>query len=114
MSRIVVLHFAVGEEPEVAIVNDDLETWQALVGGYLEQLPLTTRLRLIYNEDGRALGLPRNRVTPRWGVIRGPFFLTAIEDRYGWPVSLTARETRQLRRLAGAWPLATTELEVRP
>lgn len=39
-------------------INNDLESLQHMVGGYIEMLTLCSDLVVICNEDGRLMGLP--------------------------------------------------------
>lgn len=41
--------------------DNDIEQVQALVGGYVERVRLTTDAALLVNEDGKMTGLPVNR-----------------------------------------------------
>jgi hypothetical protein len=74
--------------PTFREIDDDLSSLQALVGGYIEAVPLDgylkavqTGLTLICNEDGKQMNLPANRQVPG-DVIAGTFFIirTAGED----------------------------------
>ena len=50
----------VGENTKIADVENDLQSLQNLVGGYIEALPLTKDVLLICNEEGKLKGLPVN------------------------------------------------------
>jgi hypothetical protein len=109
MNGLVVLFFPVGGEPEAKTIGADLASWQALVGGYLQELPLNEAgHRLLCNEEGLLRKLPPNREVPRWSTIRGPFFITRFNAGGLRPVSLTTAEAEHLTRLARNWPLVAT------
>ena len=48
-------------KPYVAIIDNDLETLQGMVGGYIECVDLSDSAVLICNEEGKLLNLPANR-----------------------------------------------------
>lgn len=50
----------VGENTKIADIENDLQSLQNLVGGYIEALPLTKDVLLICNEEGKLKGLPVN------------------------------------------------------
>ena len=49
-----------GEAPKTAFVKNTLESFQAVVGGYIETVTLCEDAVIICNEEGRLLGLPYN------------------------------------------------------
>lgn len=46
--------------PEFIEIPDELEAYQAEVGGYIEPFRVTSDLVILCNEEGKLLGLPRN------------------------------------------------------
>ena len=65
-------------------VENDLEAMQALVGGYIEVMPLSGGVVLVCNEEGKIDGSKPNReLKMRDGTlldtIRGTFFLCRTE-----------------------------------
>lgn len=50
----------VGENTKIADIENDLQSLQNLVEGYIEALPLTKDVLLICNEEGKLKGLPVN------------------------------------------------------
>lgn len=50
----------VGEPPRVEEVENELATFQSLVGGYIEVLSMGDGVGLIVNEEGKLIGLPVN------------------------------------------------------
>lgn len=49
-----------GHEPEWMFLDNDLENYQDLLGGYIEVVPWDDRYLMIVNEEGKLQGLPRN------------------------------------------------------
>lgn len=50
----------IGENTKITDIENDLQSLQNLVGGYIEALPLTKDVLLICNEEGKLKGLPVN------------------------------------------------------
>lgn len=50
------------EEPSAKTIEQDLDTLQGLVGGYVQTIPFGTQATALINEDGKAEGLPRNQL----------------------------------------------------
>lgn len=67
--------------PRMVTLNDDLESMQEAVGGWIEEyMPFPDEVALICNEEGKMNGMPLNRAI--YGedgrlldVIAGPFFI---------------------------------------
>lgn len=67
--------------PRMVTLNDNLESMQEAVGGWIEEyMPFTDEVALICNEEGKMNGMPLNRAI--YGedgrlldVIAGPFFI---------------------------------------
>lgn len=49
-----------GLPPHFATVRNELPYLQAVVGGYIEMVKVTTDCVIICNEEGRLMNLPRN------------------------------------------------------
>lgn len=49
---------------EVSVTDGKIETYQSIVGGYVERIPSLPTISLLVNEDGKRLGLPRNPFFP--------------------------------------------------
>jgi len=75
-----------GKAPEVRIIPPTLKAWQAIVGGFVEELFVGGRFSLFCNEDGISLQLPLNRVVDGIPVL-GPFFV-AKDGRRGEIIGL--------------------------
>lgn len=50
----------VGREPEVVEIEDRLEVYQEIVGGYIEVFPLWDNILCICNEEGKLNGMLPN------------------------------------------------------
>lgn len=65
------------EEPAyIKEIENDLQTMQQVVGGYIEVTRLTQGINIVCNEDGIMKNLPINKHLP-WLV--GPVFLISSE-----------------------------------
>lgn len=71
-----VLYYPVGKNPEILEVDNDLDSLQVLVEGYIEQIPLIKekKIFLYCNEEGNIRNLPLNRFVNGIG-IKGNFFI---------------------------------------
>lgn len=88
---ITVLVFPVGAPPEVRDIDPGLESMQAVVGGYIQLVPLCGGpLEVCCNEEGKLDELPYNR---HFGddILCGQFFVTKT-GRSGNAQSLTAAD----------------------
>lgn len=45
---------------KVLTVEDTFETWNEIVGGYIETFPLTDDILILLNEEGKLMGLEPN------------------------------------------------------
>lgn len=71
-----------GREPEVREIENTLEAWQAIVGGYVEAAPLGRKLTLFVHRDGIDLALAYNRRIGEHDVV-GPAFIASSNSRTG-------------------------------
>lgn len=55
---------------ESRTIDQDLETLQSLVGGYIEAVNFGPGVVALLNEDGKMLGLPTNNRATRWAIAR--------------------------------------------
>lgn len=79
--KIRVVLYRVGKPPAVEEIDNQLPALQALVGGYIEVVWLRPGLALVCNEEGKLLGLRRNRYVPQIAdYIAGDFFFAATKD----------------------------------
>lgn len=71
------------EWAEIIEIEDELETYQALVGGYIECVKLwnlpESKYALICNEEGKMMGLPVNFINNN-DIIVGPVVITALKN----------------------------------
>lgn len=65
--RIVVLK--PNAKPEIQLVNDELENFQAIVGGYIQYVPMPNRddIDIWCNEEGKLMGLKPNLALSEYG-----------------------------------------------
>lgn len=86
MAKIKVIIKKHGRDAYVASINDDLQTLQQHVGGYIEciELPLDNikRVNVICNDEGKIRKLPANFVIPQyWDIITGDAIIAADDGR---------------------------------
>lgn len=99
----------------VAEISDQLETMQAIVGGYIEAVtPFTDPAAIICNEEGKLQGLPYNRpLVDRNGlpydILCGTFFIAGVEGENF--VSLTDDQIRVYKDLYDNMMVLTAEKE---
>ena len=73
-----------GKAPYETQIGSDLQSMQAVVGGYLEAVyPFEQPVALVCNEDGKRDGLPLNRALRDsdgdiYDIIAGNFFLAGL------------------------------------
>lgn len=74
LSKIKVLVVEPQAKPFVAIIDNDLESLQTMVGGNIELVSLSNTAEIICNEEGKLMNLPANR---RLGndIITGRFII---------------------------------------
>lgn len=72
--------FRPNEEVTFEDLQNDLESMQKLVGGYIENLRISQDLHLVCNEEGKLQGLPPNRTVASslglFNTVTGTFFVT--------------------------------------
>lgn len=78
LSKIKVLVVEPQSKPYIAIINNDLESLQAMVGGSIELVSLSDTTDMICNEEGKLMNLPANR---RFGndIIAGRFIIVGSD-----------------------------------
>ena len=74
-----------GKKPEVANIEDTLESLRSIVGGPIEAIyPFDDPVALICNEEGKLIGLKLNRSIEDYDIIAGTFMVTGLsEDNFG-------------------------------
>lgn len=70
----------VGKSPRVEEIENDLETLQSLVGGYIEVVGMEENILLICNEEGKINGLPPNFSTG-YDMIAGTAVFVAYDGK---------------------------------
>lgn len=86
---------------EVRDIPNTLEAMQAIVGGYIEELPRWGDIAgcvVVVNEEGRPQGLQPNREWPAGSELLGTFLVTKHGDNADY-VSLTEAEAAEVVRL---------------
>lgn len=88
------------EEPKVEQIEDDLEVMQHIVGGLIQELPISEDAAIICNEEGKLYGLPMNRPVfdqdgRLFDVIVGTFFVAGISDMSESFLSLSDEQIRR-------------------
>lgn len=78
LSKIKVLVVEPQAKPYIAIIDNDLESLQAMVGGSIELVALSDSADLICNEEGKLLNLPANRRVGH-DVIAGRFVIVGSD-----------------------------------
>ena len=90
--------------PTIAEYEDRLETWQQLVGGYIELFyPFEDDVAILCNDEGKIDGLPLNRAIKDAGgeildIIAGTFAVVGLDDEDGFR-SLTDDELKKYAEL---------------
>ena len=80
------------KEPEVIQVEEELETYQKLVGGYIEELGISPTAHIFVNEEGKILGLEPNRLY-RGEMLVGTILIVGTDGSD--IVSLTPAQIKQ-------------------
>ena len=95
------------QAPTIAEYEDTLETWQQLVGGFIELCyPFEDDVAILCNEEGKISGLPLNRAV-RDGdgeiadIIAGVFAVIGLDNEGGFR-SLTDEELEKYTKLYAA------------
>lgn len=96
-----IMYYDVENGSSVMEIDGELETMQKLVGGYIEVVNLSDYVVLIYNEEGRMLGLPINKYIQNfvWFTIVGNCFICRVNG--GEFDSLTDDDIKDIKILEG-------------
>ena len=87
--KIRVLVIEPGKNPEEREIPNTLKALQKIVGGYIETVALhrsvkdgeLERIDIVCNEEGKLLGLPKNRIIKRLNdIICGTFLIVATGE----------------------------------
>lgn len=98
VNTIRVLVYRPGEPSKVEDLQNTLEAWQALVGGYVESVPLGDGICLLCNEEGKGQGLAPNFALPG-DIIVGPAFF--CRSKSSSMVSLTDTDITRIQKKVG-------------
>lgn len=82
MKHVEITHIRAGKSTETKMVEANLETYQSLVGGYIEVVPVGNENLMVVNEEGLIHRLPHNQKasTLSGRNIVGDVFLIAQKD----------------------------------
>lgn len=101
MNLLNIIYKEAGSEPVIMKIEDTLENYQKLVGGYIELVALDDKAELVLNEEGKVLGLPMNGFFSSNGKvvdhIAGDYFIVGVEDDF---VSLTDDQIEKYLEMA--------------
>ena len=86
-----------GEAPEEREVPNTLEALQALVGGYIEAVPLARDAVILVNEAGKLRGMAPN-VLFLGDVLVGPVVIVGVRGEEFADVPPAARKMRRIFR----------------
>ena len=95
-----------GKAPYETQIGDDLQSMQALVGGYIQAVcPYEEPVALVCNEEGKLDGLPLNRALRDsdgdiYDIVAGNFFIVGLgeSDFTDLPHELAERFAEQFRQ----------------
>lgn len=82
----------VGEEPREIMIANDFRALQKAVGGCIEFYPLSERINIVCNDEGKINGMKGNRLV-RNDIICGDFLVVGDDGR-GETISLTLAQIK--------------------
>ena len=85
----------VGEPAEVIEVDQSLEFWQSVVGGYVQSVPLGPEVSVLCNEEGMFSGPDGGPLPQNAAGYLGNILIVAVDSEEGDPRSLTETEVRK-------------------
>ena len=91
------------KKPYKAIIDNELEAFNKIVGGYIEIVPIGrtrkgAKVAIHLNEEGKLFNLPYNRNIVGFDILVGTFFITAY-NLEGNNISLTNEEVEKYIKL---------------
>lgn len=105
MSEIKALYIAPDHRPIALTFTDELESYQALLGGYIQAISLSSDIDIITNENHKFNGSTPNRMirlndfdyvetdsTEPYDLIHGAFLVIGADNERGEWRSLSAQE----------------------
>ena len=81
-----VLKIAPGQHPQQVEIDNDLKALQQAVGGSIgASYPFADPVAIVYNDDGKLMGLPLNRALRDgdgdiYDIVAGKFFICGLGD----------------------------------
>jgi hypothetical protein len=85
-----------GQDATVEMVEDTLQTYQEIVGGWIEVVECGKGVAMVCNEEGKIDGLDANLMFPD-DIIVGDVLFCGVRD--GDMVSLTDKQVQAVQRL---------------
>lgn len=100
MSKVGIFYKKDAADPgHMMAIENTLEAFQELVGGYIETFTFSTDVTLVINEEGRLLGLPVNADFCGHRFV-GPMIFVGYNDN-GEFVNIQEEVAQRLRRTFG-------------
>lgn len=93
-----VLAYRKGKEPVIEEMEEGLEAMQEFVGGYIEMVPVTGKLMLVCNEEGKIMKLPPNLPLPNGDVVHGDIFFIR-DNKEGETVDIREKDVKKIREI---------------
>lgn len=111
--RIKVLVVEPNKLPRVEMIDNNLESKQKLVGGYIEYVYRDYYPNVIFicNEEGKILGLPFNRDIGG-DIIAGTFVILGDDPEKGEEISLTDSQVEKYQQLFGEKSIEDTNYKL--
>ena len=81
-----VLKIAPGQHPQQVEIDNDLKALQQAVGGFIgASYPFADPVAIVYNDDGKLMGLPLNRALrdengEMYDVVAGTFLVVGLGE----------------------------------
>lgn len=84
-------------KPFKALVDNTLEAFQNLVGGYIQTVPCSgeTNCIIVCNEEGKLLGLPYNFMT-EWDIFVGTVVFVGVDGEEFADCPLTVQQVEKM------------------
>ena len=96
------------KEPYEKVVDDELETFQEIVGGYIEcvEMPGVKNVDIIVNEEGKLDRLKGNFWLPEYeDCIVGTCYIVGYNPDEGTNVDLTDKQIKQVKKYIDTYKL---------
>ena len=69
-----------GKEPFIKRIEDDLTTYQEILGGMMEMVPFEKGQVLLCNDEGKLKGLEPNLILPSGDIIVGTVIIVGTDE----------------------------------